>query len=323
MARMAVPEAGIHRHAHVFMRLFTPASPRLTAAAALLAASASAVPASAVPAYADPGAPLPACTAPDDHTFPLTTRLHGGPAAYEAGGGYGTWYLDLTNTTSRSCEGIHPVVVLVDEKRALEPSQPVLEFYDGDRSHPVELEATDRDELIGAFGEGAGESAGEDAADGFPGFTVGPGKTLTVKVRLALTSDAEANEVTANAAVVQRRGGDGEWIGQSNDYRFRIRNDAAPDAPSADPSGESSADPNGESPADPSAESSAGQGTDSTTPSSTTPSAAATPHDRATALPSPDELAGTGPGRVDAALGATALLVTVGGAAVLLARRRR
>ncbi|MFI0034020.1 hypothetical protein ACH4NS_00795 [Streptomyces mutabilis] len=287
------------------MRLFTPVSPRLTAAAALLAASATAVPATAVPAHADPGAPLPACTAPDDHTFPLTTRLHGGPAAYEAGGGYGTWYLDLTNTTSRSCEGIHPVVVLVDEKRALEPSQPLLEFYDGDRPHPVELEATDRDELIGAFGEGAGESAGEDAVDDFPGFTVGPGKTLTVKVRLALTSDAEANEVTANAAVVQRRGGDGEWIGQSNDYRFRIRNADSTDAP----------------PADPSAESSAGQGTEPTDP--TAPSDAPTPHDRATAPPSPDELAGTGPGRADAALGATALLVTVGGAAVLLARRRR
>ncbi|MCZ9349759.1 hypothetical protein NGM36_08100 [Streptomyces mutabilis] len=310
------------------MRLFTPASPRLTAAAALLAASAVAVPATAVPAHADPGAPLPACTAPDDHTFPLTTRLHGGPAAYEAGGGYGTWYLDLTNTTSRSCEGIHPVVVLVDEKRALEPSQPLLEFYDGDRPHPVELEATDRDELIGVFGEGAGESAGEsageDAVDDFPGFTVGPGKTLSVKVRLALTSDAEANEVTANAAVVQRRGDDGEWIGQSNDYRFRIRNDDSTDAPPADPSGESSADPSGESSADPSAKSSAGQGTGPTGPiGPTTPSDAPTPHDGATALPSPDELAGTGPGRVDAALGATALLVTVGGAAVLLARRRR
>ncbi|MFE9054112.1 prolipoprotein diacylglyceryl transferase [Streptomyces mutabilis] len=309
------------------MRLFTPASPRLTAAAALLAASAAAVPATSVPAHADPGAPLPACTAPDDHTFPLTTRLHGGPAAYEAGGGYGTWYLDLTNTTSRSCEGIHPVVVLVDEKRALEPSQPLLEFYDGDRPHPVELEATDRDELIGAFGEGAGESAGEDAVDDFPGFTVGPGKTLTVKVRLALTSDAEANEVTANAAVVQRRGGDGEWIGQSNDYRFRIRNADSTDAPPADPSGESYADPNAESSADPSAESSAGQDTDPTDPTGptapTAPSDAPTSHDRATAPPSPDELAGTGPGRADAALGATALLVTVGGAAVLLARRRR
>ncbi|MFC0498575.1 hypothetical protein ACFFKE_28065 [Streptomyces mutabilis] len=294
------------------MRLFTPASPRLTAAAALLAASVSAAPVSAAPAYADPGAPLPACTAPDDHTFPLTTRLHGGPAAYEAGGGYGTWYLDLTNTTSRSCEGIHPVVVLVDEKRALEPSQPLLEFYDGDRPHPVELEATDRDELIGAFGEGAGE----DAVDDFPGFTVGPGKTLTVKVRLALASDAEANEVTANAAVVQRRGGDGEWIGQSNDYRFRIRNDDSTDAPNETDAPD----------ADPSAEPSTGQTTGPATGHSTgpaTPTAATTPDDRSTGLPSADELAGTGPGRAAATLAATVLLVVAGGAAVLLARRRR
>ncbi|WP_217254452.1 hypothetical protein [Streptomyces sp. AC602_WCS936] len=273
------------------MRLFTPVSPCLMAAAALLVASAP-----ATPAHADPQVPLPACTAPDDHTFPLTTRIHGGPSAYEAGGGYGTWYLDLTNTTSRTCESIHPVVVLVDEKRTLEPSQPRLEFYDGGRPHPVAFEPTDRDELIGAFGESGRE--------GFPGFTVGPGKTLTVKVRLALTSDAEADEVTANAAVVQRRGGDGEWIGQSNDYRFRIH-DGVP-AP-ADPS-----------PTDPGGESSTGRSTDPATPS-----VAATPDDQNTAPPSADELAGTGIGRPDAALGATVLLVAAGGAAVLLARRRR
>ncbi|MFH8972878.1 hypothetical protein [Streptomyces sp. NPDC017890] len=282
------------------MRLFTPVSPCLVAAAAFLAASASvvsAVPAvPAVPAYADPQAPLPACTAPDDHTFPLTTRIHGGPAGYEAGGGYGTWYLDLTNTTSRTCEGIHPVVVLVDERRTLEPSQPRLEFYDGARPHPVGFETTDRDELIGAFGEGKG----------FPGFTVGPGRTLTVKVRLALTSDAAPGEVTANAAVVQRRGGDGEWIGQSNDYRFRIR--------AGKPTGDSTGDSTGAS-ADQSA---AGQGTDPAAPS-----AAATPDDQGgTGIPFADELAGTGLGRADAALAAAALLVTAGGTAVLLARRR-
>ncbi|AQS69412.1 hypothetical protein [Streptomyces pactum] len=261
------------------MRLFTPASPGLVAAAALLAATAS-----AVPAHADPRAPLPACTAPDDHTFPLTTRIHGGPAGYEAGGGYGTWYVDLTNTTSRTCEGIHPVVVLVDEKRTLEPSQARLEFYDGSQPHPVVFEATDRDELIGAFGDAV------DASAGFPGFTVGPGKTRTVKVRLALTSDAAPNEVTANAAVVQRRGGDGEWIGQSNDYRFRIGTGAPAAATSTGPA---------------------------------TPSVAATPDDQGTGIPFADELAGTGLGRMDAALGATALLIAAGGVAVLLTRRRR
>ncbi|MGC9499708.1 hypothetical protein [Streptomyces sp. WG7] len=293
------------------MRLFTPASPSLVATAALLVASAS-----VVPAYADPQAPLPACTAPDDHTFPLTTRIHGGPAGYAAGGGYGTWYLDLTNTTSRTCEGIHPVVVLVDEQRALEPSQPRLEFYDGSRPRPVGFETTDRDELIGAFGEGEGEGEGrgEDAGgpegdgqreDRFPGFTVGPGKTLTVKVRLALTSDAAPGEVTANAAVVQRRGGDGEWIGQSNDYRFRIR------------AGKPTDDTAGDSPGD-----SPGGATDEPTGQGADP-ATATPDDQGgTGVPFADELAGTGPGRSGAALGAAALLVAAGGAAVLLARRR-
>ncbi|OPG01270.1 hypothetical protein B1R27_37745 [Streptomyces sp. GKU 895] len=143
--------------------------------------------------------------------FPLTTRIHDGPASYAPGGGYGTWKLDLTNTTTRTCADIHPVVVLVDKERALKASQPRLEFYEGDRPRPVRLETTDEDELVGAFG-GAG-------------LTVGPGRTVTVKVRLALTSDAVPNEVTVNAAVVQRHDDDGDWVGQSNDYRFAIADD--------------------------------------------------------------------------------------------------
>lgn len=195
------------------MRLHTPASLCL-AAAALLAA--------APPASARPPDALPSC-ANGDGAFPLTTRLHGGPRSYAAGGGFGVWYLDLTNTTGRTCTGIHPVVVLVDGKHALKPSQPRLEFYaapngtadatpDGTGPHPVRFETTDEDELVGAF-------------DGFPGFTVGPRKTVTVKVRLAVTSDAVPNDVTVNAAVVQRHEGDGDWVGQSNDYRFRIEAD--------------------------------------------------------------------------------------------------
>jgi hypothetical protein len=179
------------------MRLFTPVPLALAAAAALLSLPA--------PAHA---ASAPTCAAPDSSTFPLTTRIHGGPDTYEAGGGYGTWYLDLTNTTRRICENIHPVVVLVDEERALKPSQPHLEFYDGPRARPVRLETTDEDELVGAFGG--------------DGFTIGPGKTFTVKVRLTFTSDAVPNEVTVNAAVVQRRDDDGDWVGQSNDYRFAV-----------------------------------------------------------------------------------------------------
>ncbi|MDN3022614.1 hypothetical protein [Streptomyces sp. S.PB5] len=187
------------------MRLFTPAPVTLAAAAALLLPPA--------PAHAAP-APTHACAGPDARSFPLTTRIHGGPDTYEAGGGYGTWYLDLTNTTDRTCEDIHPVVVLVDRERALEPGQPQLEFYDGPRARPVRFEVTDEDELVGAFPSG---------------LTVGPRQTRTVRIRLALTSDTVANEVTANAAVVQRHDDDGDWVGQSNDYRFAV--DAGPKAP--------------------------------------------------------------------------------------------
>ncbi|MFD0056017.1 hypothetical protein ACFVHR_20040 [Streptomyces sp. NPDC127168] len=274
------------------MRLFTPTSPRPVAAAALLAACAavSAVLVPAVPAYAESPAPLPACTAPDDHTFPLTTRVHGGPDRYEPGGGFGVWYLDLTNTTSRTCSGVHPVVVLVDKEGALEPSQPQLEFYDGADPRPVGFEKTDRDELIGAFGEGVNEvDEGDDPATGpFAGFTVAPGKTLTVKLRLSLTSDTAPGEVTANAAVVQRRGGDGEWIGQSNDYRFRV-----------------------------------GPGTPAEASPDASPDRSATPEDRSTGTPSADELAGTGPGRVETALAVTLLFFAAGGTTVLLTRGRR
>ncbi|MGW7209572.1 hypothetical protein [Streptomyces sp. NPDC054837] len=196
------------------MRLCTPATATLplAAAAALLLTP--------TPARAAPAAlAAPTCATPDTRTFPLTTRIHGGPGAYEIGGGYGTWYLDLTNTTDRTCENIHPVVVLVDKKHALEPDQPQLEFYEGKRPHPVRFETTDEDELVGVFGQG---------------LTVAPGKTRTVKVRLALTSDAVPNEVTANAAVVQRHEDDGDWVGQSNDYRFAVDTEATDDTDDTD-----------------------------------------------------------------------------------------
>ncbi|HET7721025.1 MAG TPA: hypothetical protein VFK43_13750, partial [Acidimicrobiales bacterium] len=137
-----------------------------------------------------------------------------GPATYVAGGGFGNWALELTNTTDRTCADIHPVVVLVDDGRALERSQAQLEYFEdaeGTTSRPVTFEETDADELVGVLDE-----------DG-DGFTVPAGRTVTVKVRLSVTSDAAVpNDVVANAAVVQRRGDDSEWVGESNDYRFRI-----------------------------------------------------------------------------------------------------
>ncbi len=261
---------------------------------------------------AEPPVALPSCVT-DDGDFPLTTRLHGGPDSYTAGGGFGTWYLDLTNTTGRTCTGIHPVVVLVDGKRALKPSQPRLEFYGTpkgtperpqgpvdagspakERPLPVRFETTDEDELVGAF-------------DGFDGFTVGPRKTVTVKVRLAVTSDAVPNEVTANAAVVQRHDGDGDWVGQSNDYRFTIETDPTDAADATGPAAPADRDTSTEAAA-------------SAAPHpSTSPRTGAAGNELSLA----DELARTGlfppPG---ATLAATAAFVLAGGA-LLLARRRR
>lgn len=158
----------------------------------------------------------PGCSAPAGHAFPVATRIHGGPDSYRAGGADQTWFIDLKNTTAHSCGSIHPVVVLVDGKHALTAAQPKLEFFEGDRAHPVAFARTDQQELVGAFD------------DGFPGFTVGPGQTLTVKVRFALASGTRADDVVANAAIVQRHGNDGDWVGESNEYRFRIEEGSGP-----------------------------------------------------------------------------------------------
>ncbi|MFF3741461.1 hypothetical protein [Streptomyces sp. NPDC002566] len=218
----------------MFMRLCTPVSLRLAAAAVLVPVSLPASVSLPEPAYAAP--PGSSCAGADAGAFPLTSRIHGGPASYRAGGGYGVWYLDLTNTTGRTCTGVHPVVVLVDSARALKPSQPRLEFFADGRPRPVRFETTDEDELVGALmdppadpGEGEATDPDADPAAPFPGFTVAPGKPLTVKLRLSFTSDAAPDTVTLNAAVVQRHGDDGEWIGQSNDYRFTV--DAGPRRP--------------------------------------------------------------------------------------------
>ncbi|WP_329250469.1 hypothetical protein OG223_20420 [Streptomyces sp. NBC_01478] len=265
------------------MRL--PLSPRIplrTPLSLCLAAAALPLFTAMTPAHA--ADPTPTCAAPGSRTFPLTTRIHDGPDSYDAGGGYGTWYLDLTNTTARRCTAIHPVVVLVDRQRALKPSQPRLDFYDGTdpRPHPVRFNRTDEAELVGAFD------------DGFPGFTVGPRETLTVKVRLALAPDAVANEITADAAVVQRHADDGDWIGQSNDYRF--------DVAAADPADLEAAPTSAASPA-------------------ATPAPSSTASPPAEDLSFTDELARTGIGTAHLVLAATSVLLVTAGA--LLARRRR
>ncbi|MFJ9421554.1 hypothetical protein [Streptomyces sp. NPDC101249] len=297
----------------------------LAAAAPLLLA--------APPAHAGPGAPAPCADGP---RFPLTSRIEGGPGVYEAGGRSGTWSLKLTNTTNTSCGDVHPVVVLVDELRELRPDQTRLEFDDaGHRPHPVHLETTDEDELVGAFD------------DGVPGFTVGPKETVSVTVRLAFAADAEPNGVTVKAAVVQRRGDKGDWVGRSDDYAFRVER-----GPGSDPDSESrfgtgvvpgaSHPPTGgrstgpASPADPARPSSSGPVPAPPTGSAAAsgsapavgpgsglppgePSAAASRPGR---LPLADELAATGLTGTRGILALAAVLLVSGGA-LLLARRRR
>ncbi|MFE3389069.1 peptidase [Streptomyces anulatus] len=206
----------------------------------------------------------PVCGDPAAKDFPIETRIQDAPDRYASGGGYGTWFLDLTNTTDTTCRALHPVLVLADRDRRLTSDQIQLEFSEPGRpgvEHRVTWESTDRDEQIGVFGgerddrrekaesgeegeagtstgTGAGTDTGTGAGtdtdgsgDGFLGFTVPAGETVSVRVRMAFTSDTDPGPVTAHAAVVQRRhqdkakgGGreDGEWVGESEDYAFVI-----------------------------------------------------------------------------------------------------
>ncbi|MER6558927.1 hypothetical protein ABT300_14485 [Streptomyces sp. NPDC001027] len=293
------------------MRLCPPVSLCLAAAAALLPVPAHAE--APVPAHAEAA---PGCAGSGADGFPLTTRLHGGPDSYRPGGGFGAWYLDLTNTTRRACDDVHPVVVLVDAGHELKPDQPRLEFYAGGRAHPVRFESTDDDELVGVFADDRGAGA-------FSGFRVEPGRTLTVKLRLALAPDTAPNVVTANAAVVQRHGDDGDWVGQSNDYRFSVET-----APASPPATRPDAD----------ADADADTGVEPQTGKAEAGSGSAAPHSAPPATPSPRpsdadagalsladeaaELARTGLSS-PTALGVVGAGFLIAGAAMLLARRRR
>ncbi|MFJ3651064.1 hypothetical protein [Streptomyces murinus] len=313
--------------------------PLPAAVLALFPASALGVPlpASALggPLPAAAATPAPSCAAPGEHAFPLATRIRGGPTEYQPGDGSSTWYIDLTNTTRRSCAGIHPVVVLVDDRHELKAGQARLDFDDGSRVHPVTFESTDEKELVGVLD-----------APGFGGFAVPPGKTVSVRVRLALTQEAAVpDQVTANAAAVQRRGQDGDWVGESNAYRFGV---GTPMSPAPEPPGDQDGTPVAQDLTGTGTGTGTGAGAGQTqgtggstgpgTPAPGTGSAGpGTPRPTATG-PDPSlpfardaqeagrrarELARTGPALTHGLLAAAGALLCVTGAAFLLARRRR
>ncbi|MCT4356085.1 hypothetical protein M5362_23385 [Streptomyces sp. Je 1-79] len=158
----------------------------------------------------------PTCGKATDPEFPIDTRIHGGPRAYVPGDGFRTFAVDLTNTTTEACDSIHPVLALADRDRVLRPAQIRLDFYDSAarRWRPVAFEATEEDENVGVF-------------TGFSGFAVPAGRTVTVSVRLAFVEGTAPNEVVANAAIVQRLGDDGDWVGESDDFRLTIAPEGA------------------------------------------------------------------------------------------------
>ncbi|MFJ8211933.1 hypothetical protein [Streptomyces sp. NPDC096033] len=178
-------------------------------------------PAPAMPAPAQPSRARASCGDGKSGAFPIGARIRGGPAVYRAGGGPQSWLLDLTNTTSGTCTAIHPVIVFTDPARALRPAHLRMEFEAPGGPYPVSLERSDRDEIIAVF----------DGKDAFPGFSVPAGGSATVKVRLAFAPDAPLGEVLADAALVQRKGDDGEWVGTAGGYRFSVEGPEGPEQP--------------------------------------------------------------------------------------------
>ncbi|CAM5228233.1 hypothetical protein [Streptomyces narbonensis] len=196
-------------------------------------------PAFNAPEIPAPDPPVPSCGNAPDGGFPLATRINGGPDDYPAGGPLQAWRLDLTNDTDASCTGVHPVLVLTDRDRALQPAQIRFEFYDegSARWRPVAFETTEAAENVGVFTD-------------FGGFAIPAGRTLTVPVRLAFRADTAPDEVAVSAAVVQRRGADGDWVGASDEYRLTV-GPAVPDASGTpEPRGDA-ADPPAKPPAKP------------------------------------------------------------------------
>ncbi|WP_327236477.1 hypothetical protein OG349_23505 [Streptomyces sp. NBC_01317] len=271
----------------------------------------------------------PRCGKASDPDFPIDTRIHGGPRSYRPGGGPGTWYLDLTNTTADTCHDIHPVIVLVDRARVLKSSQVRLQMSDGRGPwRTLSLERSDEDETLGILD------------DGSPGFAVPAGRTVTVRARLTFAKGTRANTIEINSATVQRRGDDGDWVGKSNSYRFSvgrvergghldpdpdldlgldIDRDVTVDPPSGQPTDRPDGGRATGRPADSAASPGVG-GHREETPGVRQPPGGLSP---APALPDDPELAATGPGGTLGRTLAAGALLAIGGVLFVAFRRLR
>ncbi|WP_407565122.1 hypothetical protein [Streptomyces sp. 184] len=155
----------------------------------------------------------PRCGDPGAGRFPVATALRGDGAALRAGGARRGLALRLHNVSDDACRDVHPVAVLSHEGGGrLRPDDIRLEFYDAAarRWRSVAFERTGAEESAGVF------------ADGFGGFALPAGGSREVPVRLGFAAGAPTGRVTVNVTTVQRRGDDGEWVGQSDDYHVAI-----------------------------------------------------------------------------------------------------
>ncbi|MFE7773102.1 hypothetical protein ACFU5O_04225 [Streptomyces sp. NPDC057445] len=206
-------------------------APAVTAPAPAPGPAASASAAAPAPAPVTPASALaagqPFCGDVRAVVFPVATSIEGGPASYRAGSGPGEFAVKLTNTTAKPCLNIHPVVVLAGRDHVLTPTRIRMEFFDAGSGiwRSVAFERTEQGEAVGVFG-GTGNAKATKSprpAGEFGGFVLPGRASLTVPVRLAFpVQDTLADSVVANAAVVQRRGADGDWVGESADYRFSL-----------------------------------------------------------------------------------------------------
>ncbi|MFD3483374.1 hypothetical protein [Streptomyces sp. NPDC058665] len=163
----------------------------------------------------------------------------------------------------------------------------------------MSLEKSDEDETIAVL-EG-----------GFSGFAVPAGGTVTVRAKLAFTAAADANRIVANAATVQRRGGDGDWVGESNDYRFSV--------------GDANGDPDTDATTDAEADADPGSAAPHTTPTTTRAPApnSPSPGEKSSLPLGIGSLADTGSGSLRGPAIGAVLLVLSGGALLFGLRRAR